>query len=41
MNINMALENNHSTDQALIELVEQIRVSADNNQITCGVFVDL
>jgi len=32
---------NHSTDRALIELVDQIRFSIDNNQVTCGIFVDL
>ena len=32
---------NHSTDHALIELVDQIRFSIDNNQMTCGIFVDL
>ena len=31
----------HSTDHALIELVDQIRFSIDNNQMTCGIFVDL
>ena len=32
---------NHSTDHALIELIDQIRFSIDNNQMTCGIFVDL
>ena len=32
---------NHSTDHALIELVDQIRFSIDNNQMTGGIFVDL
>ena len=32
---------NHSTDHALIELVDQIRLSIDDNQMTCGIFVDL
>ena len=31
----------HSTDHALIELIDQIRFSIDNNQMTCGIFVDL
>ena len=32
---------NHSTDHALIELIDQIKLSIDNNQMTCGIFVDL
>ena len=32
---------NHSTEHALIEITDQIRLSMDNNQITCGIFVDL
>ena len=32
---------NHSTDHALTELVDQIRFSIDNKQMTCGIFVDL
>ena len=32
---------NHSTDHALIELVDQIRLSIDNKRMTCGIFVDL
>ena len=32
---------NHSTEHALIEITDQIRSSLDNNQITCGIFVDL
>ena len=37
----MALEKNHSTEHALIELVDQIRLSMQNNQMTCGIFIDL
>ena len=32
---------NHSTEHALIEITDQIKFSMDNNQITCGIFVDL
>merc|ERR1712179_228980 len=32
---------NHSTEHALIEITDQIRFPMDNNQITCGIFVDL
>ena len=32
---------NHSTEHALIELVDQIRSSIGNNQMTCGIFIDL
>ena len=32
---------NHSTDHALIELIDQIRLSIDNDQMTGGIFVDL
>ena len=32
---------NHSTEHALIELVDQIRLSMNNNQMTCGIFIDL
>ena len=31
----------HSTDHALIELIDQIRFAIDNNHMTCGIFVDL
>ena len=31
----------HSTEHALIEIVDQIRLSIDNNQLTCGIFIDL
>ena len=41
ININLASEKNHSTEHALIEITDQIRFSMDNNQITCGIFVDL
>ena len=32
---------NHSTEHALIEIVDQIRFSIDKNQLTCGIFIDL
>ena len=32
---------NHSTEHALIEITDQIRLAMDNNKITCGIFVDL
>ena len=32
---------NHSTEHALIELVDQIRLSMGDNQMTCGIFIDL
>ena len=32
---------NHSTELALIEIVDQIRFSLDNNNMACGIFVDL
>jgi len=32
---------NHSTEHAFIEITDQIIFSMDNNQITCGFFVDL
>ena len=31
----------HSTEHALIELIDQIRLSSSNNQMTCGIFIDL
>ena len=31
----------HSTEHALIELVDQIRLSMGSNQMTCGIFIDL
>ena len=37
----MASEKKHSTEHALIELVDQIRLSMNNNQMTCGIFIDL
>ena len=41
ININLVSEKNHSTEHALIEITDQIKFSMDNNQITCGIFVDL
>lgn len=32
---------NHSTEHALIELVDQIRIAMGNNLMTCGIFIDL
>ena len=32
---------NHSTEHALIEIVDQIRLSIDQKQLTCGIFIDL
>ena len=32
---------NHSTELALIEIVDQIRMSLDNGNMTCGIFIDL
>ena len=31
----------HSTEHALIELVDQIRLNMGGNQMTCGIFIDL
>ena len=30
---------NHSTEQALIELVDQIRLNMSGNKMTCGIFI--
>ena len=32
---------NHSTELALIEMMDQIKMSLDVGNITCGIFVDL
>ena len=32
---------NHSTEHALIELIDQIRLSIGKGQMTCGIFIDL
>ena len=32
---------NHSTELALIEIVDQIRMSLNNGNMTCGIFIDL
>ena len=32
---------NHSTEHALIELVDQIRLNMDKKKMTCGIFIDL
>ena len=32
---------NHSTEHALIELVDQIRLNMDKKLMTCGIFIDL
>ena len=37
----MGSEKNHSTEHALIELVDQIRTSIGENKMTCGIFIDL
>ena len=31
----------HSTEHALIEIVDKIKQAMDNNEITCGLFLDL
>ena len=31
----------HSTNHALVSLTEDIRSALDNNEIACGVFIDL
>ena len=31
---------NHSTEHALIELVDQIRLNMDKKLMTCGIFID-
>ena len=35
------LQNGHSTDHAVVQLVDQITESLENNKYTLGVFVDL
>ncbi|CAL4079903.1 unnamed protein product, partial [Meganyctiphanes norvegica] len=40
-NTNMDSGKKHSTEHALIELIDQIRFSMDNKQMTCGIFIDL
>ena len=30
----------HSTEQAILEIIENLKTSIDNNLITCGVFID-
>ena len=37
----MVSEKNHSTEHALVEIVDQIRLSIDKSQLTCGIFIDL
>ena len=37
----ISFRKNHSTEHALIEITDQIKLSMNNNQITCGIFVDL
>ena len=32
---------NHSTEHTLISLIETIKISLDNDEIVCGVFIDL
>ena len=32
---------NHSTEHALISLIETIKKSLDNDEVVCGVFIDL
>ena len=32
---------NHSTEHALIELVDQIKLNMDKKKMTCGIFIDL
>ena len=31
----------HSTEHALIEIVDKIKLAMDNNELTCGIFLDL
>merc|ERR1712215_222805 len=37
----LGFRENHSTEHVLIEITDQITFAMDNNQITCGIFVDL
>ena len=41
MNINSVLEKNHSTNFALIYLVDRITKALDNREFAVGVFLDL
>ena len=37
----MVFRKNHSTEHALIELVDQIKLNMSGNHMTCGIFIDL
>ena len=39
--VSMALEKNLSTTLALLDLVDKLTTSIENNEITIGIFVDL
>ena len=39
--INHGFRKNHSTIHALISLTDDIRNALDNNNIACGIFIDL
>ena len=36
----MDLEKKHSTEQAILELTDNLKLAIDNKQITCGLFLD-
>ena len=41
INSNLASEQKHSTEHALLSIVEEIRKNLDNGIFTCRVFIDL
>jgi hypothetical protein len=40
MTINLVLEKNHSTEQAILETTDMLKQKIDNKKTVCGLFLD-
>lgn len=40
LSISLALEKNHSTEQAIMEITDNWKASIDSNFVSCGLFLD-
>ena len=41
LSISLALEKNHSTEQVIMEITDNLKASIDSNFVSCGLFLDL
>ena len=40
LSISLALGKNHSTEQAIMEITDNLKASIDSNLVSCGLFLD-